>query len=966
VTRIGGARILRVFPGPTAIREAVRHFAEADGSFFVTGNPAIASNLRAAIESRVKASENFATGKITIGMVGELVSILAGAANVDLLPTARREYLTAFAGLAASELEPSSRFYACKHLNGFHAALVDTIQELRRSGIDLASADLSGKLAEFASLAERFGDALDSHRQSTLTHRIETVLASSPARPAELKRIVWLPESEWPPVWLKLLDWMRLAGIEVVVFTERHIDDPSFFPATENLVAALSTASVETAQEGGRPVMHLFAQRPPSNKRPQVAVLRAADRFLETEWATRFALEKRESGSVCIFSPEMRTYGPLLHAAALRLGANLEMTLREALLDSRFALSFLESLEALASGSLIRVAEFARSGYSGIGHDSRNAAVEAIRECARSDNPWSEFEQSALDPENPIPSRFAELAKWRARGLSRSRTLSEWINGLNHLMPVGSWFDRVHEQEPLGMRDLSAAHEMVNTLRVSGLLMDSSQRMDLAQFVQHCRTVWQSGSFYTRTKGDIRVVNRPDGIGESSTVIAVGMYDGAFPPRRTEDPVLLDQDRRKLAKLRGDWRLPTSYEKAEENRRDIYRLLCSAGDYVLCYPVRDGERELIPAPFLGEIPKAGIEPTMMAKSLEDRFPGPDSAVSRIDALGAEDWHGSPSLNSNDLMDLRRDLLRKSVREAKNAVCTSPEILGEFGIPPDPLSLYELSLLQKCPFRYMAVAKLGLRDGGFGSPWSAFAAAIRRARLSAETADELTKNLLAALEEELRRWVGRAPDEDIELVRIAGPRTLGSFADREIAARAHWGLRYKSQGVDLEFSGLRSRLKVDEIMLHFADRVDALYESLKGDAVPMKLGHFPVKATDDVDLDAAIFIALRKTCEEARYAMVDSLDSATRRLIVRNKDGSRSELIGDAANGLQIDRSREREFELATALLGRLRELLQPLKDRAMGTWPGEHCPSCGIASFCRDAPSARHSNEWDESPDEIL
>src|SRR5204863_2891942 len=114
-------------------------------------------------------------------------------------------------------------------------------------------------------------------------------------------------------------------------------------------------------------------------------------------------------------------------------------------------------------------------------------------------------------------------------------------------------------------------------------------------------------------------------IGDAEIVIALGVVEGRFPKRRAEDPILLDVDRAAINQKLGSNKLRLSYEKAEDDQREFYRLMCSAPNITLCYPLTFGESPEVYAAYLDEL--KGLFPaiTIDKKQYENRFPLPTDA-----------------------------------------------------------------------------------------------------------------------------------------------------------------------------------------------------------------------------------------------------------------------------------------------------------------------------------------------------
>ncbi|MGI8923790.1 MAG: hypothetical protein ACR2HJ_07090 [Fimbriimonadales bacterium] len=819
--RRGGVTILRVLPGFAAVREAAARFAHAKGTFFTSSNASTIAQLRDHIEANDNLRKHYETGCIRIDLLGSLVRIFADCANLPLAAPAASDYQEGLAGLAAEKMSNDSPFFECRELPGFHAALVDTLQELRKHDIDLSRAvSPPRKLADIRDLAESFEDALATHRLTTLSHRLKRLLDASPSAPQELKVVVWLSETEWPPLWLQFGDWLRLAGVELVFFTERHLTDASFFLGATQLAAACPDARIENVQCPATACASLFSGGgAPARSSDGVTVLEAADEHLETEWALRTVhshlLRGEAEGRVCIFSRHLEKYGPLLEAASFRFGVPLKMSRNEPLLANPFASYCLATLKALASGSIQDLASAISSPYADIDRAHWKLAREQISSCERTQgDPWTELGRLARDPNRVVPTWLDFCVSWRDEAIRAARTLADWIRRFNLLMAGTPWLDACSGGGLVAKRDASAQHAMVRSLLVSQLLGDSTRNLALGEFVAHCEKRWQGNSYTIRSQTGVRVSTTPAGIGDANIVIALGMLEGRFPSRRAEDPILLDRDREWLRQARMDWRLPSSYEKAEEARREFYRVACAAPQIVFSYPLNFGETPEIRTSYLDDLEADGIMPSYTAKRYEDRFPKPHASLVMADLLGAQAWHDDKTFDPGELVANRQDQLRQAACSAKDALIANPEIKRELSALPRPLRLAHLRSLRQCPFQYVARAKLNLHSARPRWAWDCVANAVRKADLNADSADALMSNLMATLESELWYWRGKAPQHELELVRVAAPKALRAFANREIAMRQKWGLRIKGQNVSLGEACLRSTVPLGEYSLNF--------------------------------------------------------------------------------------------------------------------------------------------------------
>jgi ATP-dependent helicase/DNAse subunit B len=98
------------------------------------------------------------------------------------------------------------------------------------------------------------------------------------------------------------------------------------------------------------------------------------------------------------------------------------------------------------------------------------------------------------------------------------------------------------------------------------------QPFSLRQFSLLCRDAWNDEQYSIPAQGNgILVVNSAQSIGEVRSVYALGMLEGVFPRRRTEDPILTDGDRNQISTaLSLDPPLMTSMEYASKERDEFF------------------------------------------------------------------------------------------------------------------------------------------------------------------------------------------------------------------------------------------------------------------------------------------------------------------------------------------------------------------------------------------------------------
>ena len=488
---------------------------------------------------------------------------------MPLAPVANTEHQVAIASLAANELPEDSPFYESRNLPGFHEAILETLQELRREGIETAGIEeLSHKVRNVAFLEKSFDEHLEKLRMTTLSHRLLKMLDCEPKRTQSLRHIYWLGETQWPELWLQFAEWVLNAGINIVFLAERHLTERTFFRSTNSLRARFPGAKLIEMEQTSSAGAHLFSVNQPTTDSSSISMMEAADEFLETEWAVRMAKSHLDSGrKVCMFVRTLQSYGPLLEAAAKRIGLQLQMSRQEPLMTNPFARHCLAALKASATDSLPLLSSLVLTSYGNVARDERRTAADEIRVCAKAADRFAKLKEQAEDKQSPVPSWFAKLLTWRERALLSPATLSDWLIGLNKLISITPWLDMSTAGDTAD-RDNVAQDAMVRSLSVSKIAAEPTRLFTFAEFVDHCERIWLNADYWYRSHKGIKVVSSPWEIGDAEIVIALGIVEGRFPKRRAEDPILLDVDRAAINQKLGSDKLRSSYEKAEDDQRD--------------------------------------------------------------------------------------------------------------------------------------------------------------------------------------------------------------------------------------------------------------------------------------------------------------------------------------------------------------------------------------------------------------
>jgi hypothetical protein len=423
------------------------------------------------------------------------------------------------------------------------------------------------------------------------------------------------------------------------------------------------------------------------------------------------------------------------------------------------------------------------------------------------------------------------------------------------------------------------------------------------------------------------------------------MLEGVFPRRRTENPILTDEDRREINDRRA-FPLPlvTSFDIADRER-DTFKSLCrvATGSLIFSYPESSDERDNIPAFYLEEARRAlgGKMPTRRY-SRQDLTPAPDNCVAESD---------------------------RKLREALDSDRADPEV--DFGLDPsirelirsrqpEALELRDLRTALECPFRYVVQRMLSLYPEREKKRWYQLRQLAQSARLVAqpepESARRVLTELLEAKLEEVRPYT---TESDWLLMKQGGERLVEDWLTREFASREVWPKDPETLSAAPAFGGpeLRGNLP----------RVGPISGSVAGVSQmgAYKVIHMVESNTPSLERSATLRLKDRDAMYYGAHLMagyekgrvvaleIESM-SGGRKLLVLNRLPD-PELPNDAAHDLtvldlagQSDGAVTTEvfFEYVKSLIDKASKAIRDVDAKPI---PGEHCVFCDYGELCRQS-----------------
>lgn len=294
-------------------------------------------------------------------------------------------------------------------------------------------------------------------------------------------------------------------------------------------------------------------------------------------------------------------------------------------------------------------------------------------------------------------------------------------------------------------------------------------------------------------------------IGPVRSVYLLGLLEGVFPRRRSEDPILTDWDRGRISELFPDrTRLRNSHDKAAAERDEFIRLCGAPSErLVMTYPQTEEDRDNVRAFYLIEVERAMGGRAVQRDHARSRLFDSQSVLEADKALAgafaAERAHAPPE-------ELRTPEARSIVRAAETRHLT-----------PD-----DLSEILDCPFRYLVNRSLRLEPNRRRSRWHRLYRLPRDTGLASLPIREAAEKALAlALDAEVSRHLSDASPHDLALMRSGGERLIDEWLEREFRARELWPRDSLEDKPSFENGQLRSKLKARETFIFLKGDFPAL-------------------------------------------------------------------------------------------------------------------------------------------------
>lgn len=929
-------QLLRTIPGSTALGPIVHGFCRGGTGVVTAFSDALLPVLKAEVDEDTL---------VEAMPFGELARRFLEMSGEEALRIAPAGHTLAAIAEACLELPDDSPFRRTARYPGFHQAAMETLHELNGWGLmaeefqalsERTEGRLSSKLASLAILDRESRRMLNLLGLDTHAAHLRACFESTPERDGAFDRLLVFAGAEETPLKLRWLRWVAEQGIDVTVVTDRHSTDGRVFAGAKRAASILGVEPQDLG-EGNRLLNNLFAEKTHEGVPIEVTIASAADPLAEAEQAMRRILSYGAPDKSAIFVRNLEAYAPLIEASAKRLGVPIRMARRAPLLTNSLTRITLTAMEFTASGDVRSIGPILQSSYLGLDGQEQAAVVSGLKECHRTgDVQWLTL-RTWVEAHQPRYEWLLKLLQWRHENAGTARTLSEWWPRVRVLMDdVLPVFDRSkgvsdYSQE----RDRRAKNQMLRLLAGEASIANATERgtLSLAEFVSICRRLWECADVSVPSgEYGACVTAVPECLEDADTVIVLGMLEGVFPRRRTEDPVLTDLERVALSELYGGPPLRTSRSRAEEERDAFYRVCAHARRrLVLTYPQADDSRDNVPAFYL-ELVKAA-QPNVVEETPPRSLFAPPSPA-RADE------------------ELREALDGPRVTPSPVEVVSS-RARQELSREDQPVAPNELRDASTCAFMYLSRHRLKLRPKRTAARWASLRSLPHLATLPRHATEEQAERaLMEALDAHLDSLYSEVPGWEMQLLRSGGRRLIQDWVRREFRARRIWPKNDDSVKVNVGFGtqGLRDALwnglKLAGVVPAVSEidnlRVAHLYSgsAREGD-----------KLTDTDRMYLGVYLASLHAPGKEVAVEMESM-SGRRTLYTLTRAGSR-QLTGDVGLGLSVVDLAELDDPVVAKKQfydGVKRQVSQAalrIRDGAVEVTPGDHCDWCDYGELCR-------------------
>ena len=924
----------RVIAGPQGLSKALELFAKDPNGIITAFDDALIPTVRNLLGE---------DSSVEIKFFGEVVRQTLILADDPPLPIYKSGYVEAAIASVCEDLPFGSPFEPTKRHPGLHDALADTLSNLHEWGLDaegmnrvalMSTRRLADKLNSLAEIDREVKQTLQSLGREGLSDQLMRFTHDNVAQlEGDYDRMLIVIGSDISPMRLNFIRWIAHQGCQVTLVGERHPNNSQMF-AEMNVVA--SELAVEPMDVGASSDLQarLFGDPEAGGAHVDVVLQFAADPLAETEWALR---EARDSHGV-IFVRDVPGYAPLIESAAKRLNVPVKIARRVPLLTNAFARVTMAAVEFCISDNVRTLELLVHSSYLKLTGIQQELLRSGLKDARRTrDAQWRTLQDFAESHAESFPWLLF-LLDWRSRTITTTQSVREWHALFTELLTTEElpWSQNVADGDVHMLnRDIYARNRMQMVLGqyVSIESVRADRGISFREFVRWLKPYLKKADVAIPQSGDgILVTGSTSALVTFERVIVLGMLEGVFPRRRSENPILTDDELAELSRrLPECFPLPDSHVRAARERDEFYRV-CSAAQsrLVLSYPLTSDDRDNVPAFYLHEVQRVMGLPD--PKEIERTRLYPDDPI--IDA----------------------DILLKSALESEPempnyaAVSTFDAGLAIAHDPSQGVTVNELKDAFRCPFMYVARHRLRLRPRRSNERWGNLRRLPAEAMLALPSTEEETRlRLQIALDSKIEQLYSEVPEWELRLLQSGGMRIVREWIDREFRARELWPKERNSVLLNVGFGthGLRDEITSTVRLVGTVPAtsrfgpysVAHIYGSMPSE--PSKIGEI-----ETLELGAYMLAQFQKGQETA--VEIDGTGS-TRTLFILNRignvvsDSQRMKIVDLGQDADPVQAKRE-FFDAAKRFIG---ESARVISRGTMEVKPGDYCERCDFGELCR-------------------
>ncbi len=816
-------------PGSGKTRYCLDRFAQCPaGVLVVFGKDAYRELAESAVRSRADWCDDLEFNMDSLQDWNRFAAYVLDQCNAPPHPLAGRIPRVAIAAEAVESVS-GGLFEKVRSTLGFHERFADLVGELISAGFtpgsfvkgaersEVSDPRFRGKVEEIANLWSKYERSVEKLRL-TLPAKLPSLAADALTTSARLADEIWFDGFQTlSQAQIELLDALTeqcRVGVTIPWQDERRDLLQNSARLLERLGERFDLVRVVTSDEPtkyrGKTLFALSQglfrdDPPPAEWDEPIQIVNCPTRLAEVEWTARWILRMSEDQALkpsdfVVVAREIEAYWPLVQLVFPRFGLSPSRSVERRVTDSPFVRFVLSSAELIRDDW--QREDVIRHISSSYAFDAgEQAAIRVALKGSRARHGldyWKPKLEQIFSDGCRAAGRLVRLAEWSEEFGGR-KSPTDFAALVRELSTEMGWTDRAgntnspHRQEDFIA--MEAAHRSADALEQIELITGDG-KLRFPQFLYRWTRMCRLARYRVPPNPGVRIIENPDEISFVPRIaFLLGLLEGVFPRRLTEDPFLNDEERVELRRVTGNY-LQTGEERIKDERERFYKAATLPSERLfLFYPQAGEESESIPTLYLDEVrrclpPAAVKEETILLAQPEGSTrasqlaPTMDFALTEEDQLlaAAARIPGAPKDYDALLDDWR--ILPRLPR------ITLPEAAMVAGPRKGAISVTELESLNNCPFQHWAQYRAGLRDWPLGisrRDQGTVVHAVLRNGLQSAKLEDLERTLLAALEEWLEEMESEAPDWEVELLRAYATKVLLEFCEREIRLRMAYGM-----------------------------------------------------------------------------------------------------------------------------------------------------------------------------------